>query len=484
MRMLTREEVRGRCERGAAVAVQAFDDTAVGVPYPDTFSHLVRNWLPRAWACMSQLGACGRLYVPTKMQPLYKEMVADFFPDLVSVDVPKDHRLFCPASLTTPEYYMLFRSHGRMPDSPTCRSADVVFTTRAAASGRFVIPKSGASRRSLGNPSDAWRAVMQAAEKSGLTAEFVEFEKMSFADQRRKMCTTRLLVAQHGAAMGHILWSGAPRRAVLELPPALHGWWEQVLVPNRIALFRSTPTNTIRKQRMWTSISFGRHRVNAADKATDRRRRSGRVLTVDEEQLRGEVERAIQVVAPRRRPEDDRLRLETLRAADGARSRALIDKSWAYPKLRNGSGGVGVALAYDTSLRTPNAWLMSDGRPSNQLFLRPLVLNWYRGGGLRFNAPFRSGAIVCEAAAADKPCAMVKGTCIEGCLGTKKRHLLERCQRSDEFCRGGCAVIGCWSSPMSCAPFSEVWQLCTQNSATGRAAENYTYVGVTAAMRQ
>ena len=73
-------------------------------------------------------------------------------------------------------------------------------------------------RRSVLNELDAYAAVRSTAWQHDLRAELVP-ANTPFAAQRRLMCDARLLVGQHGAGIGSILWSSAPRRAAIELPP-------------------------------------------------------------------------------------------------------------------------------------------------------------------------------------------------------------------------------------------------------------------------
>eukprot|EP00966_Prymnesium_polylepis_P235436 5445121-Prymnesium_polylepis.1 len=65
------------CSR-APVYVESFAENAGAAVarMPTHFSHLMRDWLPRFWACRTLLSQQHRnLYVPAVVQPLYDEIV-------------------------------------------------------------------------------------------------------------------------------------------------------------------------------------------------------------------------------------------------------------------------------------------------------------------------------------------------------------------------------------------------------------------------
>ena len=298
----------------------------------------------------------------------------------------------------------------------------------------------------MNNPAQAWGVVHDVAAQHNLSVEFVEFEQMSFHEQRRKMCTTRLLVTQHGAAVGHILWSTSPSRAVLELPPILQGWWRQVMLPNDVAYFAPECRQNCHanggdagpsdRAQMW-----GQHSVETLTwSSRNGRNRTSRMLTIDVNQLRKELARAILAVMA----EDGASERSQRKAAAERRRRSvhesqqLIQKAWRLPHIAVDGGALeGASLVY--SATNASAW--------NHSFRRPAALNWYRGGGHKFGSNFRSGAVVCEAAEGAGPrCAMFNDVCIEACLSPSDENEIQQCIAHDAVCKGGCMVKGCrWS---------------------------------------
>ena len=189
---------------------------------------------------------------------------------------------------STPEYwasYTELREHRR---GGGCRSADVVFALRSTDPRMLLLQESqsfnregarttGTERRRIVNPHTAWDTVRRFAQRHNLTAEMVIFEELPFAQQWRKTCSCRLLVTQHGAAVGHALWSTAPRVAVLQLPPwgSAKLWWEGILRQNAVIFLLSSahlvlPLNgTQRRDQGADSSSRGQLVVNVTTLRAD-----------------------------------------------------------------------------------------------------------------------------------------------------------------------------------------------------------------------
>lgn len=257
------------CTAGAPLVVHGFSRIGAGssrqLGYPAQFSHVLRNWLPRFQVCKTVFApTCRRLWVPHSLQPIYREIVTNLAPgmDIVGfadetsspqgavtcmINLPEASHHDAPGAPTIQRssyvrsfaeglpFFEVFRGRWATAHEPTCRSADVVLILRGKGTERTANGgHSGASRRSVLNPEELWLTVRSTAASFGLTARRVEMESMPFAAQRAVVCTTRLVVAQHGSAIGHILWSRAPTRAVLELPPAIVGWWHEILLANDV----------------------------------------------------------------------------------------------------------------------------------------------------------------------------------------------------------------------------------------------------------
>ena len=219
---------------------------------PTHFSHLLRDWLPRFWACR-ELMARQRLnlFVPAVAQPLYDEIIQTYTPGASMTSEPPCSSTRCRHNASEVEYWRAYGAErGRLMRGQPCHSADIVFALRGvdprmAAARRAMSGlkgMSGTERRTLANPEEAWAAVERIARRHRATAERLCFEDLPFAEQRRRVCNTSVLVAQHGGAIGHALWSTArPRVAVLQLPPwgDARAWWGGILASNGIALLLS-----------------------------------------------------------------------------------------------------------------------------------------------------------------------------------------------------------------------------------------------------
>ena len=226
--VLSAAERARRCSTGAALVVHGFGDVgstewvAHKHGYPTHWSHVMRNWLPRMWACREQQApACSRLYVPDEIHPLYRSLAVSQGLQLVGdAELSRTQNVTCTLQQDSPSYWRLYR---RFSDfAPSCESADIVLVQRDGKD-------STNSRRSIVNSKEVWRAVRTFAKARGLRAAEARFDALSFADQRQLVCSTRLLVAQHGAGEGHALWTSAEQPALLELPPAIAKWWTDIM---------------------------------------------------------------------------------------------------------------------------------------------------------------------------------------------------------------------------------------------------------------
>ena len=239
----TKERAR-RCTGGAALVVQCFgacgrvthaadgdDQRADG--YPTHFSHLMRNWLPRAWHCKEvQAQTCRKLFVPRELHGLYSGVAASMNMSLTGTlredDVQCSHMpaLTSRRSYTsTPVYGSYYKNYRRFRAfAPMCKSADVVFVQRFDY---------GADRRYIKNANKTAWEVKRLANERGLSFAAVSFDGMPLSEQQRAVCSTKLLVGQHGAGLGHALWSNQKDIVVLELPPAVPLWWDSIYGPAR-----------------------------------------------------------------------------------------------------------------------------------------------------------------------------------------------------------------------------------------------------------
>lgn len=273
---------------------------------PSHFSHLMRDWLPRFRACLPLLSATPdcpppALLVPAVLQPLYREVVFEFAPaDVVLMDLDdaaltREGTRFCEHNTSEPEYWATYtelREHRR---GEGCRSADVVFAVRSTDPRMLLLQtalpferaaQSGAERRLIVNPRAAWDTVRWTAQQHNLTAEMVTFEELPFAQQWRKTCSCCLLVAQHGAAIGHALWSTAARVAVLQLPPWGRAvlWWENILRQNGVTLLLSSAHVVL-------PLNSTQYDVDRRDQGADLRSRGQLVVNVTT--LRADLSRAL-----------------------------------------------------------------------------------------------------------------------------------------------------------------------------------------------
>jgi hypothetical protein len=236
-----------RCRAGGALVVQCFgacgnasegkDPRASG--YPTHFSHILRNWLPRALYCRElEAATCTNLFVPSELHALYAGAASMLNMSLVGENAltgnRSQHVVTCthqPDKVSSfphdqqPLYAYYYREYRRFRDfAPRCTSADVFMVQRF---------DSGANRRFIANANETAQAVSQLALAANLSFDSGSFEGLSLAEQQRRVCSTKLLVGQHGSGIGHALWTNQPGSAVLELPPALPYWWESILWPGR-----------------------------------------------------------------------------------------------------------------------------------------------------------------------------------------------------------------------------------------------------------
>lgn len=233
-----------RCAGGAALVVQCFgacgrvthtaeggDQRADG--YPTHFSHLMRNWLPRAWHCKEvQAQGCRKLFVPRELHGLYSGVAASM--NMTLTGSLRDDAVQCShmpmltgyrSYNSTPVYGSYYKNYRRFRAfAPMCKSADVVFVQRFDY---------GADRRYIKNADETARVVKRLAQKRGLTFAVMSFDGMPLSEQQRAVCSTKLLVGQHGAGLAHALWSNQQDIGVLELPPAVPLWWDSIYGPSR-----------------------------------------------------------------------------------------------------------------------------------------------------------------------------------------------------------------------------------------------------------
>eukprot|EP00310_Coccolithus_braarudii_P007602 CAMPEP_0183360646 /NCGR_PEP_ID=MMETSP0164_2-20130417/55815_1 /TAXON_ID=221442 /ORGANISM="Coccolithus pelagicus ssp braarudi, Strain PLY182g" /LENGTH=325 /DNA_ID=CAMNT_0025535061 /DNA_START=105 /DNA_END=1082 /DNA_ORIENTATION=+ len=270
-------EVTKRCGAGSATVVHGTGRIGIGrgAGYPSHFSHLLRNWLPRFWACKDDVAraGCSTIFVPSRLHALYQQVIYEFAPKWKLVGEMETAKrngglnVTCTHHEMLADYYKRYQHHW----VSGCVSADVVFVLRTrpvADSARDPGQASGSERRYISNPQEVWQHVERASREANLTVEQVVFEQLSFRDQMRKTCTARMVVGQHGAGLGHILWSSSSRRAVLELPPWLEHWWDHMFNTNHIAHFWSGEGHFIGRDS--TNNTFAK--VNAVQLGEDLRR--------------------------------------------------------------------------------------------------------------------------------------------------------------------------------------------------------------------
>lgn len=185
--------------------------------YPSHYSHLLRNWLPRLWECQAELPEEAALYVPSSLHGLYSGIASRY--GMVLSAVP-GRECATQIPIRAPSFYFDLFTAASVKASLPCASADVVLVQREAAHR---------SRRAFSNPAVFVGTVRDFCEANGLSFEAVLFEKLPFAEQQRKVCSTKLLVAQHGAGIGNALFSHVRPMVVIELPPGLRQWWGGLL---------------------------------------------------------------------------------------------------------------------------------------------------------------------------------------------------------------------------------------------------------------
>jgi len=187
--------------------------------YPSHYSHLLRNWLPRLWECQEAFPSITKIFVPRQLHGLYGPIASRYGVKLTNVK-----GIECPTRIPSlpPEYYFDKFSNASVKASLPCKSADVVFVQREAAH---------VGRRHFLNPSYIRETVAAFARWNNLSFEAVMFEQYEFWEQQRKVCSARLVVAQHGAGVGNALFTHAKPAVVLELPPGLKTWWMGMLDP-------------------------------------------------------------------------------------------------------------------------------------------------------------------------------------------------------------------------------------------------------------
>jgi len=219
---LSDEVCKRRCAagRGAGLIVRGAGHMGLDQQgYPSHYSHLLRNWLPRLWECQEAFPGVTSLFVPEKLHKLIGPIAARYG---MTVTVVKG--VECPTRVPTfpPDYYFDMFSNASLKASLPCKSADVVLVHREA---------SHLGRRHMANSNSVRQTVVAFARRHQLTFEAVLFEQYNFTEQQRKVCSTRLVVAQHGAGVGNALFSHVRPAVVLELPPGLKTWWSGVLDP-------------------------------------------------------------------------------------------------------------------------------------------------------------------------------------------------------------------------------------------------------------
>lgn len=274
---LSDEVCKRRCAagRGAGLIVRGAGHMGLDQQgYPSHYSHLLRNWLPRLWECQEAFPGVTSLFVPEKLHKLIGPIAARYG---MTVTVVKG--VECPTRVPTfpPDYYFDMFSNASLKASLPCKSADVrtlaatlaraaphlcnlhcacpafaqqlraqcprpVLTAVAwnwplralACAAQVVLVHREAShlgRRHMANSNSVRQTVAAFARRHQLTFEAVLFEQYNFTEQQRKVCSTRLVVAQHGAGVGNALFSHVRPAVVLELPPGLKTWWSGVLDP-------------------------------------------------------------------------------------------------------------------------------------------------------------------------------------------------------------------------------------------------------------
>ena len=260
---------------------------------PTHFSHLLRDWLPRFWACQQRLAAPdGPLFVPTMAQPLYREVVEAFAPGTRLTDELSQCAVNCTHRAPDEEYWRAYREQRNNTGQRCQSSADVVLALRGTdprmEAARRTLPKrkgaSGAGRRTIANEDATWAVVRRFAARHGLTSERARYEELPFAQQRRATCRAIIHVCQHGGAIGHTLWSSAQRPVVVQLPPWGHAraWWDGILDANGVRVL----------------MSEGHHVVPLYNHTSTKRRRDGDessmgAVLVDPSRLDSDLERAL-----------------------------------------------------------------------------------------------------------------------------------------------------------------------------------------------
>lgn len=272
---------------------------------PIRYPHVLRDWLPLLWRCADCNAECSRVYVPpddgssAHTESIYRPLISAFAPRLSITQTRLDSNIVqcSPEGAISATDWRGFRKR-ETPTGFACNGSDVVFYTRP----------SGDRRRTVLNPSEAFAAVRAAAAPYNLTTRWVTFETQPMSMQRLLMCNAQLLVGQHGGGIGNILFSHAPHRAVIELPPWSRTWWQAILEANRVTHLFSGDGHT-------TTTSNARVAQRAGDRWHDRaqsiateeeeeRRIVGGVpygeLRVDPPSLKQTVERALSGLALRR----------------------------------------------------------------------------------------------------------------------------------------------------------------------------------------
>ena len=241
---------------------------------PIRYPHVLRDWLPLLWRCADCNAECSRVYVPpddgylAHTESIYRPLISAF---AARLSITQTGRLDSNIVQCSPEGAISAADWRgfRKRETPTgfaCNGSDVVFYTRP----------SGDQRRTVLNPSEAFAAVRAAAAQYNLTTRWVTFETQSMSMQRLLMCNAQLLVGQHGGGIGNILFSHAPHRAVIELPPWSRTWWQAILEANRVTHLFSGDGHT-------TTTSKARVAQRAGDRWHDR---AQSIATEEEEERR------------------------------------------------------------------------------------------------------------------------------------------------------------------------------------------------------
>lgn len=307
--VLSAAERTRRCSEGAALVVHGFGKVGASEwvahkhGYPTHWSHVMRNWLPRLWACREQQAStCSRLYVPDEIHPLYESLAASHGLELVGdAELSSTLNVTCTLQQDSSSYWRLYRRFSHF--APSCESADIVLVQRDSN-------ESSNGRRSIVNSEEVWQAVRTFAKARGLQAAEARFDALSLAEQRQLVCSTRLLVAQHGAGEGHVLWTSADQPALLELPPAIAEWWTTILAERGVDKFFLNQTDGLDvRERTF----FGQLNANIT-MLTD-----GMAMLLDQQEMRRKANRAEQ-------------RLEAALFSEGMLLNAVSDGRAGTPK--------------------------------------------------------------------------------------------------------------------------------------------------------